>query len=126
MFIISFLIVCLEGCTQKQNDNEILKKGSVLFAKYGCFLCHSFDGSVIYGPPLNDFFLKDIKIIRQGQELTVVANRKYLKRAIAEPRYEEVAGYQNKAMPQTFLSKKDVDILVDYIIAVNKQNNVGN
>jgi len=114
------LTACESGTRKKQGDSDILKKGSDLFSKYGCNICHTFDGSVIYGPPLNEIYMTEITVIRQGEEQTIVADREYLKRAVVDPRFEKVLEYQNKEMPVTFISDEEADILVDYIIAMNK------
>ena len=111
---------CGSGTNKKQSDLDILKKGSDLFLKYGCNICHSFDGSDLYGPPLNKIYMTEIKVIRKGEEKTIVADREYLKRAVVDPRFEKVLEYQNKEMPKTFISDKEANILVDYIIAMNK------
>jgi len=67
---------------------------------------------------LNNIFLKNITVIRKGKSSTIVADRKYLKKAIIDPGYEKVSGYQNKDMPQTYFSDEEVNILVDYLIAL--------
>ena len=93
-----------------------------MFTKYGCAVCHSLDGKEIYGPPLNDIYLKEVKVIRQDREITVAADREYLKRSILDPGFEEVLGFQNKAMPKAHFSDEEADILVDYLIAVDKED----
>lgn len=117
-----FTIACGESPQKKPDKQDILKKGSKLYAKYGCAVCHSLEGKVIYGPPLNDIYMKNIKVVRQNHEITVVADREYLKRAIIEPRYEKVLEYKNKEMPLTSFSKEEADILVEYIISFDGNN----
>jgi hypothetical protein len=117
---------CGSGSNKKQSDPDILKKGPELFSKYGCNICHTFDGSVLYGPPLNEIYMTEITVIRQGEEKTIVADREYLKRAVVDPRFEKLLEYQNKEMPVTFISNEEADILVDYIIAMNKKIEVSN
>jgi len=120
-----FIVACGEAPPKKPDRNFILKKGSELFAKYGCAVCHSMDGKVIYGPPLNGIFMKNIKVIRNGQEFTLVADRDYLSKAISEPRYEKVLEYKNKEMPLTNFSKEETEILVEYIILFDGNNQSG-
>jgi hypothetical protein len=69
--------------------------------------------------------MKNITVIRNGKEFTVTADRKYLKKAIIEPRYEKVLEYQNKEMPLTQISEEEAELLVDYIIALDEKNNIG-
>jgi hypothetical protein len=75
---------------------------------------------VLYGPPLNEIYMTEIMVIREGKEKSIVADREYLKRAIVDPRYEKVLEYQNKEMPVTFISDEEADILTDYIIAMSE------
>lgn len=115
-------MACGETRPKKPGKQEILKKGPELFAKYGCAVCHSMEGKVSYGPPLNDIFMKEVKVLRQGKEFSVVADREYLKKAISEPRYEKVLEYKNKEMPLANFSEEETDILVEYLIALNGKN----
>ena len=120
-----FTVACTKSPPKKPDKQEILKKGSELYAKYGCAVCHSLDGKVIYGPPLNEIFMKNVKVIRGGQEFTIVADRDYLSKAISEPRYEKVLEYKNKEMPLTNFSKEETEILVEYIILFDGNNQSG-
>lgn len=116
------LIFLFSGCGKTDDNEKILKSGEKLFSKYGCNVCHSLEGKEIYGPPLNEIVGRQIKVIRQGNEFTIVADREYLIKAISEPRFEKVAGYQNKDMPIPVFSKKESEILADYIIEINRRN----
>jgi hypothetical protein len=69
--------------------------------------------------------MKNIKVIRNGQEFTIVADRDYLSKAISEPRYEKVLEYKNKEMPLTNFSKEETEILVEYIILFDGNNQSG-
>ena len=120
-----FIIACGEVPQKTVKKLDSPKKGSELFTKYGCVVCHSLEGKVIYGPPLNGIFMKNIKVIRQGQEFTVIADSEYLRRAISEPRYEKVLEYKNKEMPLTNFSKEETDLLVEYLIALDESNQSG-
>lgn len=124
--LLLFLSVLLMGCSEtsknKSDSAEILKEGSELFAKYGCAVCHSLEGEVIYGPPLNGIYMKKLKVLRDGKSIEVVADRKYLKKSISDPRYEKVLEYKNKEMPIANFSDEEAEILVDYLIALDKKN----
>lgn len=120
-----FVVACTEAPLKKPGKKEIIQKGAELYAKYGCAVCHSLEGKVIYGPALNGIFMKNVKVIRNGQEFTVVADRDYLRKAISEPRYEKVLEYKNKEMPMTSFSKEEAEILVEYIISFDVNNQLG-
>lgn len=122
LYIFLLFFACVKSPEKKPDSQEMLEKGSKLFAKYGCAVCHSLEGNVIYGPSLNEIYMKKIKVIRQGKEYEVVADRDYLKKAISEPRYEKVLEYNNKEMPLSNFSEEEVEILVDYLIAIQEKN----
>ena len=118
------------GCglehNRKKTKEEIYKQGADLYSKYGCVVCHSLDGIVLYGPPLNDIFMKEITVFRNGKEINVIVDREYLKKAIVEPPYEKVLEYKSKDMPLTFLSDEEVDILVEYIVGLSEKDQKNN
>lgn len=105
----------------QQSNTDILTDGSDLFSKYGCFVCHSLDGGVMYGPPLNDLFMKEVTVERKGKEKTIVADREYLSKAITDPDYEKVLEYKSKIMPKPVIPKDDVETLVDYLIELGEE-----
>jgi cytochrome c oxidase subunit 2 len=126
-----FLSACGEGTDRnkgnkamdpsaQQASTELPAEGSDLFSRYGCFACHSLDGSELYGPPLNDLFMKEVSVVRQGKTTLIVADRDYLSRAITDPNYEKVTEYQNKIMPKPVIPEEDVETLVDYLIELGK------
>jgi mono/diheme cytochrome c family protein len=119
--LIFFGVACGKTRQNKHDEEDILKKGSELFVKYGCAVCHSLDGKEIYGPPLNGIYMKELLVIRKGQEFTVTADREYLKKAIVDPRFEKVLEYKNKEMPLTQISDEEAELLVDYIIALDNK-----
>ena len=132
MVVFIFLSSCGEG-TDKNKGNKAINQptqqtntdkprdGSDLFSRYGCFACHSLDGSVMYGPPLNDLFMKEVSVVRRGKEKTIVADREYLTRAITDPDYEKVSEYKSRIMPKPLIPKDDVETLVDYLIELGEE-----
>lgn len=110
-------IVFLSSCGDSTDTNN---KGEELFSKYMCFTCHSLDGSVMYGPPLNDLYLKEVSVLRQGKQKSIVAKRKYLKKSIMDPDYEKVLDYENRIMPVPNIPKRDLDTLVDYLMELSQ------
>ena len=134
-----FLIACGQGSNQESNQESTQavndptpkintdknKDGSLMFATYGCFACHSLDGSIMYGPPLNDLFMKEVTVVRKGKEETIVADREYLSKAITDPDYERVFGYQNKLMPKPVIPEDVVETLIDYLIEMGEEEGEG-
>ena len=118
LVIIIFFVSCQGQPDKKQNDQ--LPTGSSMYAKYGCMICHSLDGGEMYGPPLNDNYMKKETVIRKSRVSTISTDRKYLRRAIIDPGYEKVWGYQDRTMPLPDIPREDVEILVDYLIGLDK------
>lgn len=104
---------------QEKNRRELIRTGDRLFHQYACITCHALDGKEVYGPPLDGLYMKEVEVIRDGEIMTMIADRTYLKRAIAEPRFEEVKGYESKDMPEVHISEEEIDLLVDYLIAIS-------
>lgn len=126
-----FLTACGEGPDRnkgnitpdqanQQSSTDIIMNGSDLFSRYGCFACHSLDGREMYGPPLNDLFMKEISVVRKGKEKTIVADRAYFMKAITDPDYEKVLEYRSKSMPVPVISEDEVETLVDYLIELGE------
>ncbi len=121
ILVLSVLAGCKGSSPKDWDKQRILKEGEKLFSLNGCIVCHSLEGEVIYGPPLNNVYMKETKIIRDGKVLTVTADREYLRRKITNPRADRVLEYQSKEMPETFLSDEEVNILVEYLILLNEE-----
>ena len=120
------VIIFLSSCGGRAGNNrdsqdDKLKEGAELFSKYGCFICHSLDGTVMYGPPLNDLYLNEVSVLRKGKQRTLVAKRSYLKKSITDPDYEKVLNYENRIMPEPAIPKEDLESLIDYLIALDKE-----
>ena len=116
---------CNQESPQQLSDEEILEKGAAAFSRFICNTCHSLEGEEIYGPPLNGLYMKKVEVIRDGEVITVTANREYLKKAILHPRSEEVAGYQSKDMPEVHISEKEADLLVEYLVLMGQKDSSG-
>ena len=105
----------------QKTSNDKPAGGSELFSKYGCFTCHSLDGKVLYGPPLNDLYMKEVSVVRQGELKTIIADRDYLTRAITDPDYEKVSEYETRIMPKPVIPENDVETLIDYLIGPGEE-----
>jgi len=75
----------------------------------------------MYGPTLQGIYMKEVVVIREGEEVQVAIDRKYLNRSILDPEFEKVKEFQTRTMPKPDISKKEVDILIDYIIGLEKK-----
>jgi hypothetical protein len=73
---------------------EVLKKHEQalsLSANLGCLSCHSLDGSPGIGPSWAGLWGESVLLADSSE---VIADEAYLRRAILQPEFELVAGYQ--------------------------------
>ncbi len=85
--------------------------GESLANKNGCLGCHSTDGSRRVGPSFKGLMGSERTVVKDGQEVKVMADADYLLRAIHEPNAEIVQGYPAAMPPYPGLSGKDIDAL---------------
>jgi len=132
MLAIMFLTACGGGSEKntgsidsnrstRETSTDKPPNGEELFSNYRCFACHSLEGRVMYGPPLNGLYGKEISVIRQGEELTILVDRDYFTRAIEDPDYEKVLEYKNRIMTKPDISENEIDSIVDYLIGLGKE-----
>lgn len=76
----------------KNETNMTLEE---LLKKHGCSDCHSLDGTVMVGPPLNDIAGQKRVVITDGKEREVVVDENYLKNAILYPEKDLLKGFEN-------------------------------
>lgn len=95
-----------------------VKAGETLFSSYGCFACHSVDGSKGHGPSLAG--LADTKVELEGGKEPVVADRDYLLESIKNPNAKIAKGYPPNYMPPFALKEVEYDSLVLFIQSIGK------
>ncbi len=100
-------------------------KGETLAARFGCFKCHSTDGTRHIGPTFVDMYLRK-ETLTDGS--TVVADEAYLTESMMDPNLKLVAGFQ-PVMP-TFIGQLDAPetaAIVEYIksLSTNRVVNEG-
>ncbi len=89
------------------------EQGRRLASEYGCFKCHTVDGSRHIGPTWLDLYRKTEKL-QDGK--SVVADEAYLTESMMDPAAKIVAGYQN-VMPtfQGRIPGPEIAAIVEFI-----------
>ena len=92
---------------------SLMEQGRRLAGEYGCFKCHTVDGTRHIGPTWLDLYRKR-ELLTTGK--TVLADEAYLTRSMMDPGVEIVAGYQN-VMPtyQGRIPAPEVAAIVEFI-----------
>ena len=89
------------------------EQGRRLAAEYGCFKCHTVDGTRHIGPTWLDLYRK-VEKLQDGS--SVVADEAYLTESMMDPAAKIVAGYQN-VMPtfQGRVPAPEIAAIVEFI-----------
>ena len=90
---------------------DLVSQGENLAGKNGCLGCHSTDGSRRVGPSFKGLMGSERTVVKDGQEITVLADTDYLIRSIREPGVEIVQGYPAAMPPSPQLSDDDIKAL---------------
>jgi cytochrome c oxidase subunit 2 len=92
---------------------SLVDQGRRLAAEYGCFKCHTVDGTPHIGPTWLDLYERRERL--EGGK-TVVADEPYLTRSMMDPRADVVSGYQ-PVMPtfQGRIPAPEVAAIVEFI-----------
>ncbi len=92
---------------------SLTQQGERLAAEYGCFKCHTVDGTRHIGPTWLDLYRKTEKL---SDGKTVLADEGYLTESMMDPRAKIVAGYQ-PVMPtyQGKIPAPEVAAIVEFI-----------
>jgi cytochrome c oxidase subunit 2 len=91
----------------------LVEQGRRLSSEYGCFKCHTVDGTRHIGPTWLDLYKKTERLTDGS---TVVADEGYLTESMMDPRAKIVAGYQ--AVMPTFqgqIPAPEVAAIVEFI-----------
>jgi cytochrome c oxidase subunit 2 len=108
-------VVAAQDMPEQAQDprTSLAEQGRRLSAEYGCFKCHTVDGTRHIGPTWLDLYRKAEKL-QDGK--TVVADEAYLTESMMDPAAKVVAGYQN-VMP-TFQGRvpgPEIAAIVEFI-----------
>jgi cytochrome c oxidase subunit 2 len=94
---------------------DLASQGEALAGQNGCLGCHSTDGSRRVGPSFKGLMGQERPVVKDGQNVTVVADTDYLIRAIREPGAEVVQEYPAAMPPYPGLSDEDIKALQAWI-----------
>ena len=99
-------------------------EGLAILKDNGCLACHSLDGAKLVGPSFKGLFGSENIVITDDGEKNVVADEEYIKRAIYDPNFEIVKGY-NKGLMQSYekiISEEDIAKINDYLKTIGTES----
>ena len=112
--LVLFAMVALSGCGTAAPDralSELATQGRDIALSRGCSACHGENGEGGVGPAWQGLAGNTVELEGGG---AVVADADYLRRAIADPQAEVVAG-TSITMPVTELADSEIEALVAYV-----------
>jgi len=105
----------LEGFKPEAKPRAGEQDGAALAASQGCLGCHSEDGSPRVGPSFKGLFGSRQTVLKDGQKVTLTADRDFLARSIREPASEVAEGFQPLMPPYPDLTEEQLEQLLDYL-----------
>lgn len=110
----------LEGTPEGEDDKP---RGLALMEEYGCFDCHTMDGTDDVAPPLNDIAGKDrLVFMPDGKKKGITVDAAYLKASIMDPSAAIVDGWGDEMPPyEGDLSDEDADIIVNFMLGKDEK-----
>lgn len=116
------MIFSIASCSRGDKVTvEMAAKGGLLFNSVGCTRCHSLSGDSMYGPALNFRLGQEITVIRNGRMKNIEYNRDYILRAMKDPDYEKLSGFEKKKMARIELPSDEIESIADYLIFINSR-----
>lgn len=99
------------GSSAKSSEALAADRGEALVREFGCGGCHAKDSSDGLGPGWGEIWGTE-RLLDDGR--TVQVDRAYLRRSVADPRVDIVAGYEPR-MPLFPLSNEELDDISVYL-----------
>ncbi|WP_430813024.1 cytochrome c oxidase subunit II [Carboxylicivirga sp. RSCT41] len=90
--------------------------GISITRKYGCNACHTADGSKLVGPSYKNILGRMRTVIKDGDEIEMMADEDYIRRSIYDPNAEVVKGYEKGLMLsyKEQVTEEEFQQLLDY------------
>jgi cytochrome c oxidase subunit 2 len=100
---------------QPEPAGQARPDGAQLAKAKGCLACHSLDGSPKVGPTFKGLYGRQVRVVKGGQTLTVVADEDFLRESIRQPKATVVEGFQPIMPAYGDLTEAEVEALVEFI-----------
>ncbi len=89
----------------------------VLMEETGCFSCHTLKDSEGELIPLKGLFGQKKVVIKDTNEVTIVVDEAYLRRALMEPGLELIKGQANMMEPVEDLTEEQIKMIIQFLVA---------
>lgn len=91
------------------------KSGAELLRDRGCLGCHSTDGSPMVGPTFKGLLGRQVTVVTDGRESTLIADADYIAESIRRPKAEIVKGYPQVMPDFADLPEEELEAMLEYI-----------
>ncbi len=100
-----------------------MDEGLIIMRQNACSGCHSMDGTKLVGPSFQGIYGKAETVLIDGTPAEIVVDSAYLYRAIVDPDYEIVEGY-NKGLMKTYkgvIPEEDIQTIIKFLMTLQKE-----
>jgi cytochrome c oxidase subunit II len=95
-------------------EKKAMPRGAQLLQEKGCRACHTVDGAPLLGPTFKGLFRKNVTVLTEGKERTLLADENYIRNSIVEPGKDLVKGFP-PVMPPTKLTEDEINQIIGYL-----------
>lgn len=100
-----------------------LDEGLAIIRNNACTGCHSMDGTRLVGPTFKNIYGKSETVLINGVATTVTVDSAYLYRAIVDPNYEIVEGY-NPGLMKSYkgvIAEEDIQKVIRFLMTTEEK-----
>ncbi len=105
------------AATASSSSMPTILPGERIVKQMGCTACHTTDGTKRVGPSYKGIYGKEVIVIEDGEEKTVMVDDEYIKRSIYDPNAQIVKGYPKGQMLtyKNQLDDTDIELIIEYL-----------
>jgi len=99
------------------DSTKVEHPGLVILKKNACTGCHSLDGAKLVGPTFKGLYNSQKTVLVDGKSKTIIADDKYIIKAINDPNSEIVDGFSANLMQsyKDILTEDDLNKILDFL-----------
>ncbi|WP_022851265.1 cytochrome c oxidase subunit II [Limisalsivibrio acetivorans] len=99
---------------EKQEPN-LVELGRQIAENEGCTGCHSTNGEIYAGPTFKGLMDREVLVEKDGKDMTLTADARYIISSINNPGEHIVKGYDNIMPAYDYLEEKQMKALIEYL-----------
>jgi len=106
------------GGKKAEPEVSMADKGKKIAEDEGCFDCHSLDGEIIVGPSFKGLLDRDTVAIKDGKEVKLKADVRYIISSIKKPGEYIVKDFDESMPPYEHLTDDQIKAIIEFLRTV--------